>query len=80
MIASLAVAAAPVMLAQAGSDSAPGAEDVPKVRLVQVTGYTPAPAPSAEDRTQDLEVLHNVVEGYRRTLYYTNELRNQMGR
>ena len=80
MIASLAVTAAPVMLAQAGSDSAPGAEDVPKVRLVQVTGYTPAPAPSAEDRTQDLEVLHNVVEGYRRTLYYTNELRNQMGR
>jgi hypothetical protein len=80
MIASLALLSAPVMLASAPSEGAAAAEDVPRVRLVQVTGYTAAPALAGDDRVRDLGMLQRVVEGYRRNLYYNSELRPQLGK
>jgi hypothetical protein len=80
MVSSLALPTAPVMLAQVTKEGAATSEDVPKVRLVQVGAYIPAPVPNAEDRSMDMSMLHNVVEGYRRSLYSTNELRSQMAK
>jgi hypothetical protein len=80
MIASLALVTAPVMLASTASEGSVASEDVPQVRLVQVTGYTPAPALGGEDRVRDLGMLHSVIEGYRRNLYFNSELRPLLGK
>jgi len=78
MLASLALPSAAVMLASAASEGAAG-EDVPRVRLVQATGYIPAPALGADERERDLSRLQGAVENYRRNLYYNSELRPQLG-
>jgi hypothetical protein len=78
MIASLASPTAPVVLAGAEREGGAASEDVPRVRLVQVTGYTAAPALGSEDRVRDLGMLHSVIEGYRHNLYYNSELRPQL--
>jgi hypothetical protein len=74
MLASLALPSAPVLLAEAES----GGEELPKVKLVQATGFKPAAPLAADKRVDQANLLRRVLARYRQNLFSNGELRSQL--